>query len=373
MALACTSNIDDTLRRQLAEYANETKEANLPSELVNHLKQREAELINEFADLSLSEARKRSAELNGLLADARSSPADALRGTYHILITTDTALGQRAGFALKGLLESVGAVVLDVFTPQNLRTDTTANFQQGVRKLIAWCAETLEGYRQSYTVCFNLVGGFKTLQGYMTVLGMFYANEILYVFETGDQTIRIPRLPIVLDDAVIRKHAASLALLCAYDEPLPRRCLPDPQLPDVFIEPINGDHVTASAWGFLVWNQRKDELLAETLLSLPRLRYSDKFKRRFDKSDNPARVAVQETLAKVSFLLCAHDGDLSALKRDGGLQYEGYVNRRTHDDQPIGHFRINQSDRVNCVYQNGELILCEFGPHDIERNPCAGE
>ena len=42
----------------------------------------------------------------------------------------------------------------------------------------------MPGYRQShYRVVFNLVGGFKSLQGYMNTLGMFYADEIIYIFE----------------------------------------------------------------------------------------------------------------------------------------------------------------------------------------------
>lgn len=368
---AANKKKDDTLRSLLIKHANATDEASLPSDVIRHIEDCEAELCMQFANLSLGEARQRSAELNGLLADAKSAPADALRGTQHILVTTDTALGKRAGETLEALLTSVGATVLVVHTPPRLRTDQTANFQQGIRKLVAWCAETLEGYRKAYNVIFNLVGGFKTLQGYMTVLGMFYADEILYIFETGDAPIRIPRLPIVVDDSLLKEHAVTLALLGAHDEAIARDKLPT-QPPELLVEPIDGDLVTISAWGTLLWQQRRDALLSEELLSFPRLTPSQKFESLFDKSDKPARIALQEKLAEVSFLLLKENGDPSALKRHGGLQYEDYTHQRTRDGRPIGHFRINDSARVNCIYQDGNLLLCEFGAHNIERNPCSG-
>lgn len=366
-----TNSADDALRRRLNQYANETDEANLPPELIDHLANCEAELIAQFASLPLSKARRLSAELNGLLADAKSAPTDALKGTRHVLVTTDTALGKRAGKALEELLRSAGAIVEEVHTPSCLRTDNTANFQQGIRNLVAWCAETLESYRKSWNVVFNLVGGFKTLQGYMTILGMFYADEIVYVFEANDEPIRIPRLPITVDDSLLKEHATTLALLNARDEEIARDKLPT-QPPDLLVEPIDGDLVTISAWGMLLWKQRRDALLSEALLPFPCLIPSPNFKTLFDKKDKPTRIALQEALAKASFLLLKNDGDLAALKRDGGLQYENYTNRRTREGLPIGHFRINRSDRVNCFYKEGKLYLCEFGPHDVENNPCAG-
>jgi hypothetical protein len=59
--------------------------------------------------------------------------------------------------------------------------------------VIRWCQDTLPGYRESgYHIVFNLTGGFKSIQGWMQTLGMFYADEIVYIFETGKELLPGP-------------------------------------------------------------------------------------------------------------------------------------------------------------------------------------
>ncbi|MFC1464063.1 MAG: putative CRISPR-associated protein [Candidatus Brachytrichaceae bacterium NZ_4S206] len=367
-----TNAADNQMKRLLNDQANVEREDALSADLLQFIGDLEAQLSDRLRSCSLQEARRLSAELNGLLCGASASPADALRGSEHVLITTDTALGRRAGALLKSMLERVGALVYETYAPHRLRTDTTDNFQQGVRDLVNWCKKTLDGYRASHEVVFNLVGGFKTLQGYMTLMGMFYADRIVYIFERGDQCITIPRLPVQVDREPVKQHAVTLALLNAHDEPISRSKLPT-QPPEVFVEPIDDEKVTISAWGQLLWQEVEKELFEKDLLSFPRLRYSKRFKQSFEKChESGMKVDLQRALAKASFLLTEHDGDLGYLRRDGGLLYEDYASERSHDGQPIGHFRISGSRRVNCVYCDGELFLCDFGEHDVERNPGAG-
>lgn len=371
-SLFTNAAIANDVKQSLNERANVECEDELSADVLQFIDKLGKELSDKLCSCSLNEARRLSAELNGLLCGASTSPADALRGSTHILITTDTALGRRAGALLESMLKTVGSSVYEVFTPRRLRTDTTANFQQGVRDLIRWCKKTLDGYRAGYEVVFNLVGGFKTLQGYMTLMGMFYADKIVYIFERGDECIIIPRLPIQVDREPVKQHAVALALLNAYDEPISRSKLPS-QPPEVFVEPIDNQKVTVSAWGQLLWQEVEEEIFEKGLLNFPRLRYSDRFKQSFEKCrESGMKVDLQRALAKASFLLTEHNGDLVHLRRDGGLRYEDYASEHSRNGQPIGHFRISDSRRVNCVHRDGELFLCNFGEHDIERNPGAG-
>jgi hypothetical protein len=75
------------------------------------------------------------------------------------------------------------------------------------------CARTL--FRDTdirIRVTFNLVGGFKSLQGYMQTLGMLFADESVYVFEGERELLRIPRLPLDIDSSCRKTMEENLLL-----------------------------------------------------------------------------------------------------------------------------------------------------------------
>ncbi len=54
------------------------------------------------------------------------------------------------------------------------------------------------------------------MQGYLNTIGMFYADEILYIFEgKGAELITIPRLPIIADSERIKPFTPDFALMAA--------------------------------------------------------------------------------------------------------------------------------------------------------------
>ena len=134
--------------------------------------------------------RAASAELNGILAIYQDQIGHG-RHDFHILLATDTEQGKETAKLVKGYLNRSGiACHVPVFP--SLSTRSHAHFSTGIKNVIRWCDETLLGYRdQGYRIVFNLVGGFKSLQGYMNTIGMFYADEIVYLFEGTKDLIRI--------------------------------------------------------------------------------------------------------------------------------------------------------------------------------------
>lgn len=98
--------------------------------------------------------------------------------------------------------------------PRNLRTSSDKDFSHGIRELINWCG-CLDSCRfQGYRVVFNLVGSFKALQGFMTAIGMFYADEMVYIFEgEGSHLFSIPKLPVKVDAECLKKHATLVSML----------------------------------------------------------------------------------------------------------------------------------------------------------------
>jgi putative CRISPR-associated protein (TIGR02619 family) len=354
---------DRAFSRRLIGIANdETISQELAPE-VALLKERVAEELR--AD-DVAHNRVLSAELNGLYGLYGDQLARG-RDDMHILIATDTALGQAAAALIEDYLVDRGLTV-SAYTPPQLSAAAPTIFSRGIKELIEWCEKTIPGYRESgYRVIFNLTGGFKSLQGYLNIVGMFYADQLVYIFEGSDELLTIPRLPIKVAYDALRDYRVPLAMM-AQGHLMLRAQIPD--IPGGLLDVSEG-LAFLSDWGLLVWNRARHELLGEELLDFPRLRYSDRFCKAFERARPHQRVALQETLARVAGVLEDSGGNPTPLRQDGGLQYDNYTNVRTHDGRPIGHFRLTRGRRVSCTLEEGGVLLLRaFGEHDqVNDNP----
>ncbi len=351
----------DSANHKMEELQSEAKAA------IDTLADRALEkLLQEDPQLN----RRISAELNGIYGIyngrlPQNSP------DQHCLICTDTAQGQKTGELIRDFLADRGFSV-SIYTPEGLSTKDTAAFTAGTKALIRWLEENIPWRRDSsYRVIFNLVGGFKSLQGYMNTFGAFYADEVIYIFEaeTAD-LITIPRLPIQIDTTVIRKYRTEFMLMAA-GKLYPRRELEG--IPETLLEFLEeGDDETdtgLSAWGTLIWNRAKVDLLGKELLSFPRLAYARSFQSDFKREkDLKARLKLQETLAMVAYTLEKDGGHTSGLT-GGALNYEKI--RGAEGKAGIHTFRVTEAIRVSCtVAEGGGLTLQHYGGHDhVYKNP----
>lgn len=349
-------------REQLNQAANERQLRDELARRVDELAERAKTLLCEG---DVQRNRRLSAELNGLYGIYQGN-LSAGKSDMHYLIATDTALGRKATDVICAFLRDNGLNV-HTYIPASLSTADPSTFSRGMKDLIHWCENTIPGYRNTgYRVVFNLTAAFKSLQGYLNIMGMFYADEMVYIFETGSELLSIPRLPLQVDIHALRDYRMELAMMSQ------GHIFPLEQVVDVpagLLEIDNKGSATLSDWGALVWNRVRQELLGEDLLPFPRLQYTDTFRKDFKDAARKERAELQEVLAKVSGILEDNRGDTSALKRDGGLQYEVYTNKQTKDGRPIGHFRVSQSRRVSCTVEDGALRLRRYGEHWINDNP----
>lgn len=274
-----TNGASDAERRLLAASANKA-EAQLTSEERRAIDERAAR--REAEGLDLLGARRASAEVNALVAlYGDRSPGASGAEDVHYLIVTDTYQGRRTAELVAGWLRGQGVRNVQLQVVPDLVTDDVERFRSAMGWLVSWCDETLVGYRERrFRVVFNLTGGFKALQGYMQVLGTFYADESVYLFETvagaAPVPIVLPRLPLrITPEEAIREHlsvfrrlshAGSLAASEAGG------------VPEVLLERV-GEEVALSTWGQLVWSRLKDEAYSERLLEplSGRLRFGRKF------------------------------------------------------------------------------------------------
>jgi len=364
-------NKDSILNQLLRDMANAV-EKELAEEQKAAIDSATAAVEAMLQNAGVKELTALSAELNGLYSYYGQdfwSGSPAL--DYHVLIATDTYQGRKTADLLMEHLKKTGIKSVDIQVPRGLSTRNCGSFTAGVNDIIAWCEDTLPGYRQSrYRVVFNLVGGFKSLQGYMNTLGMFYADEIIYIFEapTAD-LIRIPRLPVSMDDVPALRQKASLFALMENGHLAEKEEVAD--VPEIYLD-FDQDYCILSTWGLLVWKRNKRKILSGDLLEFPALVYEKSFIKDYQAIvDSDFRTDIQSTLAKVSLIY--RERGLEGLRGDTGLRYKDLDNHRDSSGRKIGHFRLNQGRRITCAPDGQVLCLRHVGEgseHDhINNNP----
>lgn len=348
-------------RFKLYNSSNCIDENDCSNDIKTLIQKLETEALQKFE--TKNNVRRFSAELNGIFGFYENE--DHHNEDLHYLITTDTYQGIKCGDIIQNYLNKKN-INAQIFTPKELTTRTKYNFEQGIKNLLKWCDETLSGFKNDgYEIIFNLTGSFKSLQGYLNTIAMFYADRIIYIFESEKaELIEIPKLPVEIESSIIDKHKEKILLMAAgYNYPLSE--IND--MPKTIIDELEGK-AFLSVWGELLWNKTKKDILTNNLVDLPYLIYSEEFKKLFSNAASNDKVKLQETLGKVGKILIENDGDIYKLKQDGGLQYDNYSNKKDKNGKPIGHFRITQGDRVSCVVKEKKLFLRKFGRHDFVNN-----
>ncbi|WP_427156975.1 putative CRISPR-associated protein [Aliinostoc sp. HNIBRCY26] len=339
------------------------------------IKQHEPEVINILLDLknraeeklnsgNILEIKEASAELNGIYSLYKDNIDNGKLDT-HWLITTETYQGQKTAKIIKDFLHKQ-VNFIEIYTPDQLSTEDTANFKQGIDDLIDWLSKRYEeSHKDGYSIYFNLVGGFKAIQGYMNTIGMFYADKIIYVFEgESSKLITIPRLPITLDYERVKKHQVTLALLNAGASFSPKQ-MEKENIEEALITEIDGK-ITISNWGQLIWGQCKEKFLAsDELLSFSNIDYEDDFRKEYKKISSPQdKIKLQETIAKVSYQFEESNGDTRIL----GKTVSYYPYQGAKDKEGVDHFYVGIHWRVSCKVVNKILRLRHYGTHDyVER------
>lgn len=278
-----TNKTDSTTRKFLLETAN-LQEKELSAEQKEKIDRHVSERQRELNDFDLSNVKKISAELNGILTyyhtHSLSSPA---KQDLHYLLGTDTYQGRKVAELISNWLISQGYSANSYIVPQ-LTTRHVDSFQEAMSNLIRWCDETFGNSRNNsyHHVIFNLTGGFKSVIGFLQAIGMFYADESIYIFESSNELLTIPRLPLILDKkTVVGNNLMTFRLLDRLKH-IPLSSAKN--IPETLLSQVD-DQVMFSVWGELVWTQLKNDFYGEKLLDpiAPQLFYSEGFKKEINQ------------------------------------------------------------------------------------------
>ena len=267
-----TNKAQPELNTLVRKYAN----ARVADEVDAHARaQLEAWITTQREQLLAADeatARQMSAELSAMLGYVRPRERD-----LHFLLTSDTWLGAVTGELTAAYLERAFGVHAQVEQVRDLQTASQDGFAIAMAGLVAFCDEQLGALKPSYHVVFNPTGGFKAVSGVMQTLAMLYADETIYIFEGTAHVLRLPRLPIKLDiDATLREHIGAFRLMAEHKQALGAEQVAG--IPEMFLFALDGEY-TLSAWGELVWKQRRDALYHEQVWPSPspRVVFSDEF------------------------------------------------------------------------------------------------
>ncbi len=214
---------------------------------------------------SIEDAKKLSAELNGLLRlypDQRPSPRD-----HYVLLATDTWLGKTAANLIERWLRANGAQGVTLHVCNDLRTSSLQEFHWALTDLVEWLEGDTSKWREAgYSVVFNLTGGFKSIQGFLQSMAHLYADESVYIFESAGELLRLPRLPLRLDvEDELRHHREVFARL---EKDLTVERAQIAELPSVFVVELDSD-VGLSAWGKAIWLRGKQDLYQQEVFPPP--------------------------------------------------------------------------------------------------------
>lgn len=344
-----TANLDaDTIKQQ---YPEEFLEFN------KFVANRQAHLLDD--NTSLPEVCLMSAELNTLIT-YYNNVLPKNTGDQHYLLCTDTYQGQVTANMVKAWLEK-NHMITEVKVFQDLKTDSLENFQIAMVDLITWCDEILQPWRDNgkNKIIFNLTGGFKSVQGFLQTIGMFYADEILYIFQSSKELLRIPRLPITLDGnakKIVEDNLTTFRLLAIGKQLPTSQCA---NIQETFLFPLD-EYVTLSTWGNLIWKQLQSDFYQKELLpplNPDKLAYSDKF----IKSIKDITGKHLETLNERLDDLSRHLEDKSYNPRS--LDFKKLKGKPLKDSTHELDVWSDQGKRIYGHFAGDKFIIDQLGEH----------
>jgi putative CRISPR-associated protein (TIGR02619 family) len=268
------------------------------------------EMENILKDINDIEKLKNfSAELNGILSyydikNLGKIDNQILNIDYQILLSTDTYVGKLTSELIKEILQQIGFRNICVESIDKLNTKNTENFTEGIKKLrdvIYNEYVSNDGYA-NYKKVFNLTGGFKSVNAYLNVLGMFYADEIIYVFETKTDLIKIPKLPIKINYEELKDLYEEFLMINTEIEP----GLSDSKINKIFLFRIDNKFIL-NEWGEFIWEEIKDSVMKEKgLPKFDNIIYTDQVRKQFDNLETKlkelfvSRITVLSKFGRIS-------------------------------------------------------------------------
>lgn len=343
-----TNSATNNERALITKYGNVKDKNEIPQEDLKALESLIGNISKRLPNENKINAKKLSAELNAVIRLIDEAPD----GIYqHELLCTDTWLGGETANLVKVWLEKEKQSV-HIRKQSDLQTQNLDAFHIALSDIVKWCDEELKNWRGSgYKIIFNLTGGFKSVQGFLQTLAMFYADEAVYIFESGTELLRIPKLPVKMVSAdYIRDNLSTFRRLSVN---LPVQEIVN--MPETFLL-RSGKDITLSAWGELVWNQHKREIYIEELYVSPSslIQYGDDFKKTTAKLEKDRLYQINSKIDDLARYLetqgQTHQASLDLKK------LKTQIGKSTHE---LDAWADKDAKRIFGHFQEGSIFMLD--------------
>ena len=331
----------------LRRYSNAT-EKEIPAREKDLIKQRIASVRQKLLEASPHQVTELSAELHAIVKYYNYKMDH--KSDWHHLLVTDTWLGETTGELIREWLESQG-INTYIFKQNDLQTNELNRFELALSELVVWCENNIP---EGFHVVFNLTGGFKSIQGFLQTLAMFYADEAIYIFESGEELLRLPKLPVRIDpDEVLKEYfpllrKLELNLQVTIPEKLPRTLL------------MQVDHETAlSPYGQIIYQQMKSTLYRQQIFDPPveTIRFGPHFKDSVLNIPDERKKIINERIDDLAEYF--QSGRVKNIKR---LDFKALTgNPKPPSTHEIDAWADQDARRIYGHYENGTFVLDQFG------------
>ena len=336
---------------EVYQYANLKKE-DIDKEFLEKVHKAIDELKENIVNFSEDELKKISAELNALVTFYNG---DFKTKDYHLLLHTDTYLGDEVASIIEHFLQSKGLTV-EKFCATDLNTNSTDEFQLSLSEIIKNLSEQIEDFKNSgYKILFNLTGGFKGSNSFLQTMASLYADESFYIFETGEELLVIPRLPIKIDEEFFSNN---IKLFRANDIELDLEQKELEKLPKSVVTQI-GNEYYISPWGEMVWQKYKNKIYRDELIEpiSDKIVYSTEFKKDFEKLNFEEKYQLNKSIDKLEKYVVDKTNPRSLRYHD----LTGKISKQySHEFYP---FDGNDSRRAYCNEKSGVIFLEKIDAH----------
>jgi len=349
-------NFDENIYK----YSNLT-EKEFPKEKKEKFDKFIEDVKEKLLKFNLSELKETSAELNALINFYQNDIKNFPEMDYHYFLHTDTYLGKKVAEILIELFKNKGIINVESITAKDLKTSSFEEFQIALSDLAKNLVnEIIKPFKSGgYKIIFNLTGGFKSINSFLQTVASLYADESIYIFETSENLLRIPRLPIKIEEGIFKENINLFRMLelGIYQDVIKEEI---DKLPEIVYLKID-NAFAMSPWGELIWQNIKDEVYKERLVEpiSKRIEMSTQLKKQFESLNPSERLQLNKKIDDLEICIERNFQDCKKSLRFHELK--GNISETYQYE--IYPFDGNDNRRLYIKSKDGKYILDKIDAH----------
>lgn len=180
-----------------------------------------------------------------------------------VLYASETADGILTARVVQAFTKETWHCSAEMRVIPGLQVESPGRFRgRGVPGFVREVVKEIDTNRYRYDeVKLNATAGYKSLAPYTTLIGLLFEIPVVYIFETSEELLTLPPMPIALDNELVRRFLPLLEKIeretsVSEEEVLRNVSVGDRDRLLPLLEPFNGEY-SLSALGILMYERYK--------------------------------------------------------------------------------------------------------------------